>query len=205
MSEAFHTETITHAGREFSVECYYDDHMGPPWEEHDGYGPVSEWRYRDTKRPGEIPIAGERDFQRRFYDFAEATRIAKRDGWGLGGTEAFEFACKIGRIPTRKQIIREAVMRDMERLRGWCNDKWHWMGVEVTLLNRHGEETRFSESVWGIESDGDYWREVAEDCAANALHEYEKAQKLAKRVAWLGRTTGALSRYRAFRVQRVAA
>lgn len=68
-------------GRRFRATAPRDDHMGAPWEEHDGHGPVSEWTSRD-KAPGELVLAEGRH-SKRFYDFAEACRIARRDGWGF--------------------------------------------------------------------------------------------------------------------------
>jgi hypothetical protein len=51
-----------------------------PWEECDGHGPVSDWTTRD-KEPGELVLSEDR-YSRRYYDFAEACRIARCDGWG---------------------------------------------------------------------------------------------------------------------------
>lgn len=59
-----------------------DDDMGPPWKEHDGHGPVSEWRPRESKRPGERILHEDRG-SCRFYGWQEAVQIAKRDGWGF--------------------------------------------------------------------------------------------------------------------------
>ena len=58
----------------------HDSDTGAPWSEHDGHGPVSDWTTRD-KRPGELVLCSDRN-SRRYYDFAEACRIARRDGWG---------------------------------------------------------------------------------------------------------------------------
>lgn len=65
----------------FRVNVQFDEGMGPPWEEHDGHGPVSEWTTRD-KKPGERVLATDGS-HKRYYDLAEANRIAKRDCWGL--------------------------------------------------------------------------------------------------------------------------
>lgn len=58
----------------------HDSDTGAPWSEHDGHGPVSEWTTR-AKRPGELVLCTSRG-RKRYYDFAEACRIARRDGWG---------------------------------------------------------------------------------------------------------------------------
>jgi hypothetical protein len=58
-----------------------DSDHGAPWEEECGHGTVSDWTRR-AKAPGEIVLYQDRD-SKRFYDFAEAVRTAKRDGWGF--------------------------------------------------------------------------------------------------------------------------
>jgi len=65
----------------------HDDSHGAPWIEDDGHGPVSDWTMR-VKLPGELVLSGDgrascgTDHSKRYYDFAEACRIARRDGWG---------------------------------------------------------------------------------------------------------------------------
>jgi hypothetical protein len=59
----------------------HDDMHGAPWEEEDGHGDVSEWTTRD-KLPGEL-VLDEDGRHKRFYDFAGACKIARRDGWGF--------------------------------------------------------------------------------------------------------------------------
>lgn len=73
-------ETIRIAGFELAVTIEPDSDSGAPWEESDGHGPVSDWTTRD-KAPGELVLSHDRS-AKRFYDYAEACRIARRDGWG---------------------------------------------------------------------------------------------------------------------------
>ncbi len=139
---------------EYSVEILPDDHMGAPWVEHDGHGSVSDWTRRD-KAPGELLLVDDRG-DRRYYDFAEACRIALRDGWdsdplNTGGRE------------TPRQQAAKAARADYEYLRGWCEDRWCWVGVVVRPVGAcHycGE----SASLWGIKSsDTGYLDTVAEE------------------------------------------
>lgn len=69
-----------------------------------------------------------------------------------------------------------AALRDFERLRGWCNDSWCYVGV---VVRRAGDCARCGdcESLWGIESDaGDYIRhEVAPELAQQLETSSEKA------------------------------
>lgn len=71
---------FTRNGRDFVAEIHVDEGHGAPWEEEDGHGPVTDWERRD-KRPGELVLADD-GRAKLFYDFAEACRIARRDGWG---------------------------------------------------------------------------------------------------------------------------
>jgi hypothetical protein len=133
---AIETETVIHKDKTITLRWFYDDSMGPPWKEHDGHGPVTDWTSRD-KRPGEMVLNSDRH-SKRYYDFAEAVRIARRDGW-----DAPPY--KTG---TPGERAHRAAMRDFEHLKRWCNDSWHWVGYQVKI-----EGTNYEDSLWGIESD----------------------------------------------------
>lgn len=157
-------DTFERGGRTFKVELPQDDFGRAPWEDDDGAGIVTEWTRRD-KAPGERLLHEDRG-SRRFYNWQETTAKAKRDGWGLCDDEKAALALRFGREPTRKQIIAEAVERDFDRMRSWCNDQWCYVGVVVTALDDEGDETDETESLWGIESDSrDYIAEVAHEHA----------------------------------------
>lgn len=154
-----------HAGRNYTAEIHHDADHGAPWEEEDGHGPVTDWT-RDAKAPGQRLLYQDRHGAGRFYDWQEAMKIARRDGWGLGDAERAALAAELGREPTRGEITAEAVRRDFEHLRDWCNGDWFWCGVVVRRAGACcccGD----SESLWGIESNsGDYLQEVARELAA---------------------------------------
>jgi hypothetical protein len=79
-------------------------------------------------------------------------------GWGLPLEEAKGL--------TRKQIIAAAIEKDFERMRGWCNDGWCYIGVVVTVDNGEGKQA----SLWGIESDcPNYIEEVKKELAEELL------------------------------------
>ena len=162
---ALHTETIEHEGHSFQVEHFADEYADAPWVREDGHGIISDWTRRD-KRPGEVSICEDRG-SHRYYDVQATMKIARRDGWGLGPEDVEALARKLKRTPTAGDIVAESVRMDMDRMRRWCNDDWHYVGVVVTLLTEDGDplESR-SESLWGIESDcTDYLREVAHEIA----------------------------------------
>lgn len=202
MSVLLESFDFTHNGVQFVAEVFHDDTADAPWDREDGHGPVTDWTTRD-KAPGELILASD-GRRRRYYDFAEACRIARRDGWGflpgrlqvdplrqLSGPDTWhaqvkprnyrERGCEkfVAISPDVNQAIRDvyaqvrasmtrreyaagAARADFERLRAWCLDEWHYVGVRVSLLNATGG----SEALWGIESDSeDYIREVARELA----------------------------------------
>lgn len=175
-------------GRTYRVNIEPDEGHGAPWDECDGHGPVSEWTTRD-KRPGEWLLRSDRG-HKRYYDAQEAMRIALRDGWGLSDAAKAELVQRLARprvlrravetvtIPgrdpakplTKREIAAEAVRRDFEYLRRWCNDQWSYVGVIVTDVTGADDpddvETDYTNALWGVESDcEEYIAEVAHELA----------------------------------------
>ncbi len=151
---AYHTETIERDGLTFRVEHHYDHDSAEPWSQCDGHGPISDWERRD-KRPGELILNSDHS-SKRFYDFAEACRIARRDGWDTP---------PYGQGTPRQRAAR-AAMADFKYLQAWCNDDWHYCGVTVELLDEDDEPVD-SASLWGIESNcAEYLADVAQELAA---------------------------------------
>lgn len=154
-------------GYSVRVHVDYDQDMGPPWDNSDGHGPVRV-DLKENKAPGEriLGQAGARD-QWYLYDFAEAVKIARRDGWGDGDG---------GRL-TGGAKAAHAAEADYAFLRGWCNDQWHYLvvGVEVS---RNGAVIEL-DYCGGIEDLGDYWREHAADHARYVIEHDIKARRAA--------------------------
>lgn len=161
MSTPYDSFTFTHAGRTFTAALHWDSVTEAPWEHEDGHGPVSDWTIRDGT-PGER-VLNDTGYSIRYYDFAGAVALAKRDGWGLSPADLNALTARLGRAPTPAEIATQAAEQDFARLKAWCDDQWHWCGVVVTC----DDEPDMEQSVWGIESDSpDYHREVAGDLAA---------------------------------------
>lgn len=152
-------------GFEITATLHHDEDAEAPWEREDGHGPVTDWTRR-SKAPGEIILSTDRE-SHRFYDFAEACAIARRDGWGVaGGRKDGESA---------RAYAARAALADFRALRAWANDEWHYVGVAVTV-ERDGIALTgpYDFALWGIESnypgsDNDYLAEVAEQFAPEAL------------------------------------
>lgn len=92
--------------------------------------------------------------QRRFYDAQEATKIAKRDGWGLPEEELEGWIRgRDGVRPTKAMIARRAVEKDFDHLKAFCDDEWTYVGVIVTLLDGEDDTpTKVSAMRWGLET-----------------------------------------------------
>lgn len=173
------TATIEHEGFTITATLHADDDADAPWDREDGHGTVSDWTTR-AKLPGELVLSQD-GRSRRFYDFAEACAVARRDGWGATGAAP-------GASP--RALAALAAWRDFERLRTWCADLWHYVGVAVTVTrDADGEAVTltgpYDHALWGIESDaGAYLAEVASDLAREALDAArERAAVIARELA----------------------
>lgn len=149
--------TFTYRRKTFRAKLVPDDSMREPWKEHDGHGEVSEWTRRD-KRPGEMVLCEDRG-NRRYYDFAAAVKTARKDGW-----DAPPYG-----VGTPGQKAARAALADFKHLQDWCADRWYWVGVVVSRVDRAGVGY-LPNSLWGIESNsGDYLSQVAYELARELL------------------------------------
>jgi hypothetical protein len=100
-----------------------------------------------------------------FYDMPASIARALADGWGLAPEELAALGAILEREPTPQDIAERAVLMDFERLRAWVCDGWHWVGVSVVEVDADGNvpDDDYTNAVWGIESDGDYWKEAARE------------------------------------------
>lgn len=163
-------DTITRGGRNFRVNIHNDPDTGPPWEEHDGHGPVREIRHGHgwghvKKRPGERVLhSNHRNVW--LYDWQEACKLARKDGWNAEPYDA----------PGR---IERAVLADFDYLRRWLGGQWGWVYLQVTLLDASGEDVE-SQYLGGFESnDDDGITAAADELADELLHPLQQAWRRA--------------------------
>lgn len=174
---------IEYQGRRFAITSTPDEDAGPPWQDYDGHGPVSDWRPKDSKRPGELILHEDQDGTCRFYDMAEAQRIALKDQWGIPQGTAQGYTL------TKPQIAHLEVRADFEYLKGWCTDQWHYVTVAATLLDDDGEPTEYTSYCGGVEDSQEaHILEIGKECAAEAWSDYEADQALAQAKAEADRT-----------------
>jgi len=161
----YNNSTICHDRHNFKVNLEYDDSAILPWVEYDGHGPVSDWTRR-SKESGEMVLCSDRGMHR-YYDYAKAVKIAKRDGWDSAPYSDTE---------TRGQKAAKAALADYNYLRRFLNDQWHYCGVIVELLDDSGDAMGESESLWAIESDDyDHIETTAHELASEILDRLQHA------------------------------
>ena len=144
-------------GRVYNIDFFPDQSMGPPWEEHDGHGAVSEWTTR-SKRPGERIIAAHHN-SRQFYDYDGAIKKAKAEGWSVANSEGM----------TPAQIATAAVEADFKYLKSYIDGVWAWAVVRTTAPN--GD----SNCLGGIQSnDQEYINQCGIDLAVEMHDDYTR-------------------------------
>lgn len=125
MSDKIESSTETYKGHDITLTWFYDLDCEAPWDHDDGHGPVSDWTRRD-KLPGERVLC-EDHRSKRYYDFAAAVRLAKKDGW-----DAPPY--KTG---TKGEQANRAAEADFKLLKRWCDNDWYWIGYKIEI-ERHG-------------------------------------------------------------------
>jgi hypothetical protein len=180
-TQYFDGETIERGGRQFRVNIEPDYDMGAPWKEHDGHGVISEMVRRD-KLPGERILYSDNGCQY-FYHVAATMKIAKCDGWGLSVENINSLARKLGRVPTRGEVVAEAVDRDFQHLAAWCNEQWTWCGVIVSdITGDKSAKPDYVHGVWGFESSDDHGiAECVDELVSQCLSEHAETVKQARK------------------------
>lgn len=180
-NQPIYTQTIEHGGASVLIEYFPDYDADAPWDKECGHGPIREIgrsRYvRPSKKPGEVLLDnGMGDYWA--YDFQGAIAQAHEEGWGLGDEDIKALARKLGRSPTKGEIVAESVRQDMQYLSGWLRDEWSYVGIVCTLLDADGEKTEYTDSCWGFETFKDYHetagRKMAKDLAESVAREKRK-------------------------------
>jgi hypothetical protein len=70
-----------------------------------------------------------------------------------------------------RQLEAQALRRNIETLKGWYEDDWHYVGVVLEF--KHGGET-YEESCWGIDDEKHAMSEAAPDLAYQIASQLEK-------------------------------
>jgi len=148
MSNVMESGTLELEGHTFEWEVHEDDTCETPWSDFDGHGPVRETDRRGRrpadKRPGERPMLG-----RYYYDWQEAMKIAKREGWSVSEHLRPENWDSM----TAGQRTELAVEHDFEYLLAWVDGDWTYAGVVVRQVVDEDADDGEEESCWGVE----YW------------------------------------------------
>lgn len=138
----------------YAFRADFDLDSGPPWENSDGHGPVSDWTTR-SPRPGEWILA--KDGQSvRYYDAGEATDTARRERWNSAETP---------------EQVQAAVFADFQYLQQWCRSEWQYISLSGAWYTPSGEH--FMQSTSGLETsdDGKYLLDVVRELIAEIRQE----------------------------------
>lgn len=142
---------VERGGYTFRVNFPCDEDHEPPWDDGDGQGIVSAVGVTRPKKPGERVLFKDRHHDRTYFDWEGSIQKAKSESWGLSDEEVEKLKGKLGKYPTRGQIVEAAVQRNFEWMRRWVRDEWEYVGIQITLL-RDGKEVS-SETAWGFDND----------------------------------------------------
>lgn len=168
-------DTFKHRGYTFKVEFPYDTDMREPWSEADGHGTVSDWRSKDSKAPGERVLCTDHG-RARFYDFAGAVKTARKDKWGCKHSKMVDGTFVSGH-DTPGTLAACAAESDFQYLKDWCEDRWHYLDVHVTLMKNEDEEDERNIDKWlgGVEDsdNGKHATEVAYELADEIIAHIE--------------------------------
>lgn len=150
-------------GFHFKVYLPYDDSGGAPWEDDCIYdGVVSDWK-RDTHY-GRYPRK------------ASHERILCRDSYSYRTFDVRQFikvAVSHGCTP---QQAHEQAESCFQRLRRWCDDQWHYIGVVVECysIDEDGDpdELLGEDSIWGVgDDDMKYVEELINEMTSGLLYQ----------------------------------
>lgn len=181
-TQVFDGMTIEKGGRIFRVNIVDEDfNRQEPWKEYDGCGIVRKSKSRHSeslgdKQPGERPMnSPDRNEYQFYYDWKRTTEKAKSERWGLSEKHINELTVKLGRPPTKGEIIRGAVDRDFEYLAGWVNDEWRYVTVDITdITDDKNAECNYDHCMGGVENhDDEYLLSVAHELIADSLRDIE--------------------------------
>lgn len=133
--DAYEGEKITKLPNcwKIKVEFQYDMDSGPPWEQCEDHGVVGKWE-RGRREYDDDWLLMSDCGSYLYYNWKAGLKLAIKDGWGP-------------RSPM------DAVKADYEYLRRWCDNKWWYVGMIVTLYDVDGNTILAKESCWGYESD----------------------------------------------------
>ncbi len=144
-NDIYHQETYTHkCGKKYHVRWCYDYDMGSPLENGDGYGVTErmDWNPTDEEQLEQHLLDYEPELEEEtrlrlmrvlqknhsrydsglYYDVLSSLHVARTE-WGI----------------TDPVKAMEAVEKDFAYLKGWYDDKWHWLTLGVAPIDEDGE------------------------------------------------------------------
>lgn len=108
-----------HEGFLITAHIEADDDAQAPWNHEDGHGPVSDWTMRPMKS-GEM-ILHQIGPTCRYYDYAEACKIAKRDGWSFAPNH-IEIESGANGLHRAKALYTDELNESVTMVSNWYMD-----------------------------------------------------------------------------------
>lgn len=171
-------------GIQFRYKVQQGDGYGYPWTEHDGYGEIRCVPNfdRGDKKPGEVVLWSEGRYAY-LYDVQDTTK-KNMGNWGLAPDEHAKLTAKLGKEPTKKQIMARAVEKDMEFCRRYLEGHIMWLDVTCwPMYEDASDDENYAEkqTIGGTlgEFGDDHLEELAKEIAGTILWEHAEANRIA--------------------------
>lgn len=153
-----HTETFTHkSGKKYRVEWIADDDMGSPldWSDCHGVTERMDWNPTNDEQLEQHIADNEPELEEETR--LRMMRVLSRpmSCYDSGLYYDFMASCELARTEwgVEPEKVVEIVEKDYAYLKGWYDDDWHWVILEVTALDEDDEpDETLSASVGGFES-----------------------------------------------------
>jgi hypothetical protein len=156
--------------QKFGVRFNHDfSDSTPTWNRSEGHAvivckPNHRFEY-NAKKPHE-KLLHANCHSRYFVDIKATKEKAIDESWGINQEEIAKLTKKLGRAPTRREEIAQAIQFEIDLHGAWLHDQWSYVHIVVEALDDAGEPIKnVNDSAWGIETWRDFQLEVADQMA----------------------------------------
>lgn len=185
-----HTETFTHkSGKKYRVEWIADYDFGSPLEWNDSHGVTERMDWNPTNDEQLEQHIADNEPELEEETRLRMMRVLSRpmSCYDSGLYYDFMASCETARTVwgVQPEKVVEVVEKDYAYLKGWYDDDWHWVILEVTALDEDDEpDETLSTSVGGYESTimwprNDDDRQYHDDAINDQIAEIEHTRRAA--------------------------
>jgi len=152
----------------FGVSFEADCDIPPPWGNAEGHAIIrarANHHFRHTgKKPGEKLIHASRNTSY-FVDIKATKEKAMKEAWGIGENEIAKLTKKLGRKPTRKEEVAQAIQLEVDYHSAWFSDNWRDVVIVQAIDDDGNAVDGVNNSLWGVETWRNYHEEIAHELA----------------------------------------